>query len=175
MLVRRGVLGQRGRGLVDRLGGFENLLRGLFGTADDGAELAIDLGHFAAVEAFAVQGGDFALGAVDGVVNEVELDLELFALFDLGAIGFQQRLGFGNLARDLASATRHRAWPAPAAIWARIERSSLMISRCIGPMSPPSATADAGIGTSPIIACSIRKRLRLTDMMYSHPLLRDLF
>jgi hypothetical protein len=40
LLVRRGVLGQRGRGLVDRLGGFQNLLGGLFGAADDGAELA---------------------------------------------------------------------------------------------------------------------------------------
>ena len=98
-------LDNRGGGLVDRLGGFENLLGGLFGAADDGAELAIDLGHFLAVEALAVQDCDFALGAVDGVVNQVELDLELLALLDLGAIGFQQRLRFGNLARDLRSAS----------------------------------------------------------------------
>ena len=102
LLVRRGVLRQRGRRLVDRLGGFENLLGGLFGAADDGAELAIDLGHFLAVEALAVQHRDFALGAVDGVVDQVELDLELLALLDLGAIGFQQRMRFGNLARDAA-------------------------------------------------------------------------
>ena len=101
LLVRRGVLGQRGRSIVDRLGGFENLLGGLFGAADHGAELAIDLGHFATVKALAMQRRDFPLGAADGVVDEVELDLELFALLDLGAIGFQQRLGFGNLARDL--------------------------------------------------------------------------
>ena len=100
LLVRRDVLGQRGGGLVDRLGGFEDLLGGLFGAADDGAELAIDLGHFLAVKALAVQHGDFALGAADGVVDQVELDLELFALFDLGAIGFQQRLGLGDLAGD---------------------------------------------------------------------------
>ena len=70
-----------------------------FGAADHGAELAIDLGHFLAVEALAVQDRDFALGAVDGVVNEVELDLEFLALLDLGAIGFQQRMGLGDLAR----------------------------------------------------------------------------
>ena len=101
LLVGRDVFGQCGGGLVDRLDGLENLLGGLFGAADDGAELAIDLGHFLAVKTLAVQHRDFPLGAADGVVNEVELDLELLALLDLGAIGVQQRLGFGNLARDL--------------------------------------------------------------------------
>jgi hypothetical protein len=34
-----------------------------------------------------MQHRDFALGAVDGVMDQVELDLELLALFDLGAVG----------------------------------------------------------------------------------------
>jgi hypothetical protein len=34
-----------------------------------------------------VQHGDLALGAADRVVNQVELDLELLALLDLGTIG----------------------------------------------------------------------------------------
>ena len=92
LLIRRGHLGQRGRRLIDRFGGFQNLLGRFFGAADHGAELAGDLGHFLAVEALAVQNRDFPLGAVDGVVNEVEFDLELLALLDLGAIGFQQRM-----------------------------------------------------------------------------------
>ena len=33
-------------------------------------------------------------------MDQVQFDLELFALLDLGAIGFQQRLGFGDLACD---------------------------------------------------------------------------
>ena len=150
LLVGRDDLGQRAGRLVDRLGGFEDLLGGLFGAADDGAELAIDLGHFLAVKALAVQRRDFALGAVDGVVDQVELDLELLALFDLGAIGFQQRVGLGDLARDdppVSVAAALRVGPAPA-IWARIARSSAMISRCIGPISPPSMQA-SGIGASP--------------------------
>ena len=106
LLVGRDVLGQCGGGLVDRLDGLENLLGGLFGAADDGAELAIDLGHFLAVKAVAVQGSDFALGAVDGVVNEIELDFQLRALLDLGAIGFQQRVGIGGLARDIRGDSR---------------------------------------------------------------------
>ena len=108
LLVGRDVLGQRGGGLVDRLDSLENLLGGLFGAADDGAEFAIDLGHFLAVKAGAVQGCDFALGAVDRVVNEVEFDLQLLALLDLGAVGFQQRLGVGNLAVDLRGNGRGR-------------------------------------------------------------------
>ncbi len=101
LLVGRGVLGQRGRGLVDRFDCLENLLGGLFGAADDGAEFAVDLGHFLAVKALAVQNVAISrLGAVDRVVNEIEFDLELLALFDLGAVGFQQRLGFGDLAAD---------------------------------------------------------------------------
>ena len=108
LLVGRDVLGQRGGGLVDRLDGLENLLRGLFGAADDGAELAIDLGHFLAVKAGAVQGCDFALGAVDRVMNEVEFDLQLLALLDLGAVGFQQSLGVGNLAVDFSVNGRGR-------------------------------------------------------------------
>ena len=64
-----------------------------FGAADHRAELAIDLGHFVAVEALAVQHRDFALGAVDGVVDQVELDLQLLALFDLGAVGFEHAPG----------------------------------------------------------------------------------
>ena len=91
---------QRGRRVIDRFGGFQNLLGGLFGAADHGAELAVDLGHFLAVEALAVQHRDFPLGAADRVVNQVELDLELLALLDLGAIGFEQRMGFGDLAGD---------------------------------------------------------------------------
>src|SRR6185437_10551182 len=70
------------------------------GAADDGAELAIDLGHLVAVKALAVQDGDLALGAVDRVVDQVELDLELFALLDLGAIGFEQRACLCGLALD---------------------------------------------------------------------------
>ena len=153
----------------------ENLLGGLFGAADDGAEFAVDLGHFLAVKAGAVQGCDFALGAVDRVVNQVELDLELRALLDLGAIGFQQRLGICGLARDIRGDEPHRraAWPKPA-ICARIARSSDMISRCIGPISPPS-TAGMTIGASPSMACSIRKRLRLTDMRFSHPFTSGVF
>jgi hypothetical protein len=54
-----------------------------------------------------VQHRDFALGAVDGVVNEVEFDLELFALFDLRAVGFKQRLGLGNLFRHRVADAFH--------------------------------------------------------------------
>ena len=85
--------------LVDRLGGFQNLLGRFFGAADHGAEFAVNLGHFLAVETLAVQNRDFPLGAADGVVDQVEFDLELLALLDLGAIGFEQRLGFGDFAR----------------------------------------------------------------------------
>ena len=116
LLVGRVVLGQRGGGLVDRFGGFQNLLGGLFGAADDGAELAIDLGHLLAVKALAVQDGDLALGAVDGVVDQVELDLELLALLDLGAIGFQQRVRLGDFAcdRSCRGSRPSRSWPATA-------------------------------------------------------------
>ena len=98
-------------------GGFQDLLGRFFGAADHGAELAVDLGHFLAVEALAVQHRDFPLGAADGVVNQVEFDLELLALLDLGAIGFEQRMGFGGLRAtiDVADGLRCRAvagcWP----------------------------------------------------------------
>jgi hypothetical protein len=88
---------------------FENLLGGLLGAADHRAELAGDLGHLVAGEALAVQGGDLLLGAVDGVVDQVELDLELLALLDLRAISLQQRLRVqrrGCLVRR-ARRTRH--------------------------------------------------------------------
>ena len=101
LLVRRVHLGQRARRLIDEFGGLQDLLRGLFGPADHGTEFAIDLGHLLAIEALAVQHRDLALGAVDRVVNEIELDLELFALLDLGAVGFDHRQCFGALARDL--------------------------------------------------------------------------
>ena len=100
LLVRRIHLGQRAGGLIDRLGGFQNLLGRFLGAADHGAELAGDLGHFIAVEALAVQDRDFPLGAVDGIVNQVEFDLELLALLDLGAIGFEHRMRIGDLAAD---------------------------------------------------------------------------
>ena len=81
-----------------------------FGAADHGAELAVDLGHFLAVEALAVQHRDFPLGAADGVVDQVDFDLELLALLDLGAIGLEQAVGLGDLARDrLADRFRRRA------------------------------------------------------------------
>ena len=99
LLVRRVHLGQRAGSLVDRLGGFQNLLGRFLGAADHGAEFAIDPGHFLAVEALAVQHRDFPLGAADGVVDQVEFDLEFLALLDLGAVGFEQRLGFGDLLR----------------------------------------------------------------------------
>ena len=123
-------LGERACGLVDRFGGFQDLLGRVFGAADDGAELAIDLGHLLAVEALAVQHRDLALGAADRVMDQVELDLELLALLDLGAIGFQQRLRFRDLAVDRAfeSLGRRALAAAGAAIWARIARSSAMIS-----------------------------------------------
>ena len=38
-----------------------------------------------------MQNRDLALGAADGIVNEVELALQLLALLDLGAIGLQRR------------------------------------------------------------------------------------
>ena len=162
LLVRRIHLAQRAGGLIDRLGGFQDLLGRFLGAADHGAELAGDLGHFIAVEALAVQHRDFTLGAVDGIVNQIELDLELFALLDLGAIGLQQRLRTRRSAALAGSAAAPAAAPWPgAAIWARMARSSFMISRCIGPTSPSTA---AGIGMSPTKACSIRKRLRLTGM-----------
>jgi hypothetical protein len=57
-----------------------------------------------------VQHRDSPLGAVDGVVNEIEFDLEFLALLDLGAIGFKQRLRIGDPARDRgAAALRCRA------------------------------------------------------------------
>src|SRR5258707_1047472 len=57
-----------------------------------------------AVQLLAVQNRDFPLGAVDGVVNEIEFDLEFLALLDLGAIGFKQRLRIGNPAGDRRAA-----------------------------------------------------------------------
>jgi hypothetical protein len=87
-----------------------------------------------------VQHRDFALGAADGVVDQVQFDLELLALLDLGAIGFQQRPGFGDLACyrcPVVSPAAARWAVALAAICARMERLA-MISRCIGPISPPS-------------------------------------
>ena len=47
-----------------------------------------------------MQHRDFPLGAADGVVNQVEFDLEFLALLDLGPVGVQQRKGFGDLARN---------------------------------------------------------------------------
>ena len=88
---------------------FQDLLGGLFGAADHGAELAIDAGHFLAAEALAVQHGDFALGAVDGVVDQIEFDLELLALLDLGPIGFEHRVGVGDFAVDRCADLLHRA------------------------------------------------------------------
>jgi hypothetical protein len=96
----RDVLRQRGGGLVDRFGRFQDLLGGLFGATDHGAELAVDLGHFIAVETLAVQHRDLALGAIDGVVDQVKLDLELLALFDLGAVGLEQGLRLRHFAID---------------------------------------------------------------------------
>ena len=139
LLIRRGHLDQRARRLIDRLGGFQNLLGGFFGAADHGAELAIDLGHFLAVETLAVQHRDFALGAADGVVNEVEFDLEFLALLDLGAIGFEQRMGLGDSRATDAPMVSVAAPRTVPAIWARMARSSVMISRCMGPTSPSSA------------------------------------
>src|SRR5665213_2020785 len=100
LLIRRIDLGQGGCGLIDRLGGFQNLLRRFFRSADNRAKLTVYSGHFLAIETVAVQNRDFPLGAAYGIVNEVEFDLELFALLDLRAIGFDQRTGFGGLAHD---------------------------------------------------------------------------
>ena len=61
-----------------------------------------------------MQDGDLALGAVDGVVNEIELDFQLRALLDLGAVGFQQRVGIGGLARDIRGDSRTVAGVAEA-------------------------------------------------------------
>ncbi len=85
LLVVRGHLGEGGGGLVDGFSSLENVLRRLLGAADDRAELARDPRHFLAIEALAVQDRDLLLGLVDGVVNQIEFDLELFALFDLRA------------------------------------------------------------------------------------------
>jgi len=53
---------------------------------------------------------DLALGAADRVVDQVELDLELLALLDLGAVGFQHRLGLGDLAQSRwIAGCRHQA------------------------------------------------------------------
>ena len=79
---------------------FQDLLGGLLGAADHGAEFAIDLGHFLAAEALAVQHSDFPLGAVDGVIDQIEFDLEFLALLDLGPIGLEHRVGVGGLAVD---------------------------------------------------------------------------
>ena len=79
-------------------------------SADHRAEFAGDLGHLVAAEALAVEDGDFLLGAVDGVVNEIELDLQLLALFDLCAIASEQLLGFGQfLSRGGFTGFRNRA------------------------------------------------------------------
>jgi len=61
-------------------------------------------------------------------VNEVELNLELLALLDLGAVGFQQRMSFGNLAVTDAPIVLVAALRLEPAIWARMARSSAMIS-----------------------------------------------
>ncbi|MET3160923.1 hypothetical protein ABIF34_007948 [Bradyrhizobium japonicum] len=94
--------------LVDRLGGFQDLLGRLLGAADDRAEFAIDLGHLAAVEALAVQRRNFALGAVDGVVDEVELDLQLLALLDLRPVGVEHGARLGKLMGRGSVDRRHR-------------------------------------------------------------------
>src|SRR5260370_5924107 len=99
LLVRRGVARQRGSRLIDRLGGLEDLLGRLFGAADHGPELASDLGPFLAVKTLAMQNRDLALGAADRIGNEVDFDLELLTLLDLGAEGFQYCLGSGDLAQ----------------------------------------------------------------------------
>ena len=90
LLIRRSDLAECGGRIVDGFGGFEDLLGGLFGTADDGTEFAVDLGHFLAVEALAMQNGNFALGSGNGIIDQVEFDLQLLALLDLGPIGFKQ-------------------------------------------------------------------------------------
>jgi hypothetical protein len=61
-----------------------------------------------------VQNRDFPLGAADGIVNEVEFDLEFFALFDLGPIGFDQRTGFCGLALHRRAAGLRRRTVADA-------------------------------------------------------------
>src|SRR5581483_12437516 len=95
LLIGRADFAQTGRRVVDGFGGFQNLLGSLLGATDHGAEFAIDLGHLLAIEARAVQYGNFALGAGDGVMNQVEFDLEFLALLNLGPIGFEQRIGGG--------------------------------------------------------------------------------
>ena len=54
LLVGRSDLGHSAGRLVDGFGGFEDLLRGLFGSADDGAEFTGHLRHFRAVEGLAM-------------------------------------------------------------------------------------------------------------------------
>jgi len=126
LLVRGGHLGQRGRGLIDRLGGFQDLLRRFLGAADHGAEFAGHLGHLRAVETLAMQHRDFLLGAVDGVVDEIEFDLEFFALLDLGAVSLQQDLaslaccGVGSMPPSVATPR------CGAAICSRRARNSFM-------------------------------------------------
>ena len=146
LLIGRGYGAQRGRRVVDRLGGFQNLLRRFFGAADHGAELAVDLGHFLAVEALAVQHRDFTLGAGDGIVDQVEFDLQFLALLDLRAVGFEQRMGSATSRDTDSPIVLFAALGRGAAIWARIARSSLMISRCRGPTSPSTS---GGIAMSP--------------------------
>ena len=82
--------------------------------------------HLFAGEALAVQHGNLALGAVDRFVDQVELDLELLALFDLRAIGIERRLHVFGLRTGSCLLGGFAVRRAP--ICARIARSSLMIS-----------------------------------------------
>ncbi len=111
-LVRRLRLGHGAGGLVDRFRCLEDLLRRFLGAADHRAQLAGDLHHLVAAEALAVQHRDLALGAVDGFVDQVELDLQLFALLNLRAIGIERRLHIFHLywgrLRDRFAAVRRR-------------------------------------------------------------------
>ena len=50
---------------------------------------------------------DFALGAIDGVVDEVELDLQLLALLDLRSVGVEHGTRFGELVSRRGVDRRH--------------------------------------------------------------------
>ena len=105
-----------------------------------------------------MQNRDFALGAADGVVNEIEFDLELLALLDLGAIGFQQRMRFGELSRSGISLARRSAAP-PWPGCRHLGADGAQLGHDLAMHRTDVAVLDRfGIGMSPRNASSIRKR-----------------
>ena len=90
--------GERGGGLFDRLGGFQDAVGRVGRAFLDGRELLRDARHLPAVEAMILQRAHLAFGLLDRLIDDVEFDLELARL--CGGDFLLRRRGFARSRRD---------------------------------------------------------------------------